>query len=222
MAAAARRALPKLIVFDLDACLWTPEMFELSSAPTAYSTEKGGVIAGGDVVTLFPGAKAVLRRLLTDAEFSATKVAVASSTTEPKFANRCLDVLPADHTAERGERLSDLVDFRQIYVISAASNCGVRHKKPEPLALSLSPPVSTRSVQPGSKGRQHFPALHKESGVEYASMLFFDDCTYGDNCQDVARSCQGTTCVRTPQGLTEQLFAAGLDAWANGERGVVR
>lgn len=132
MAAAARRALPKLIVFDLDACLWTPEMFELSSAPTAYSADKGGVIAGGDVVTLFPGAKAVLRRLLTDAEFSATKVAVASSTTEPKFANRCLDVLPADHTAERGERLSDLVDFRQIYVISAASNCGVRTKSPSP------------------------------------------------------------------------------------------
>ena len=55
-----RRALPALIVFDLDACLWTPEMYELSSAPTAYDASLGGVRAGRDTVKLFPGAAAVL------------------------------------------------------------------------------------------------------------------------------------------------------------------
>ena len=53
-------------------------------------------------------------------------------------------------------------------------------------------------------------------------MLFFDDCTYGDNCQTVADACVGVTCVRTPNGLTEELFDAGLAAFARGASGVVQ
>jgi len=182
--------IPTLIVFDLDACLWSPEMFELSAAPTAYDAAAGGVTAGNDVVRLFSGAAAVLRRLLTDSQFADVHVAVASSTTEPAYANRCIETLPIDANGAREERLCDLVEYCQIY--------------------------------PGSKGRQHFPALQKQSGVPYDQMLFFDDCTYGDNVADVARSCQGTTCVRTPDGLTEALFDAGLAAFADGKRGVVQ
>lgn len=186
----ARSSLPALIVFDLDACLWSPEMFELSAAPASYDAGKGGMRAGSDVVRLFPGAQAVLRRILLEDTFQSTKIAVASSTTEPQYAKACLDGFPCALPEDsREERLSDLVDFRQIY--------------------------------PGNKGRQHFPALKKESGVPFDSMLFFDDCTYGDNCGDVARGCPGTTCVRTPRGLTMELFQAGLDAWASGKRGVV-
>lgn len=52
-------------------------------------------------------------------------------------------------------------------------------------------------------------------------MIFWDDCTYGDNCSDVATKCVGTTCVRTPNGLTLELFEAGLAAFVRGEKGVV-
>uniref|UniRef100_A0A7S0INU0 Uncharacterized protein n=1 Tax=Calcidiscus leptoporus TaxID=127549 RepID=A0A7S0INU0_9EUKA len=76
-------------------------------------------------------------------------------------------------------------------------------------------------IYPGSKGRQHFPALQRESGVPYSSMIFFDDCTYGDNCGDVARLCTGALCVRTPDGLTEERFQAALDAFALGQVGVL-
>ena len=192
MGSSADRAaprLPALIVFDLDACLWSPEMFELDSAPTEYDASRGGVKAGGDTVRLFPGAAAVLRRILVEEAFSSVKVAVASSTTEPHFAARCLDKLPVDPSGARAETIADLIDFRQIY--------------------------------PGSKGHRHFPALQKESGIGFESMLFFDDCTYGDNCGDVARACPGTSCVRTPRGLTMELFELGLAAWAMGKRGVV-
>ena len=181
------RAMPALIVFDLDACLWTPEMFELDSAPSAYDAKKGGVAAGSDTVKLFPGAAAVLARLLSDETYRVCKVAVASSTTEPAYAKTCLEklrILP-----DRGETMSDVIDYRQIY--------------------------------PGNKGRAHFPALHKESGIAYDQMLFYDDCTYGDNCGSVASGCPGTTCVRTPRGLTEALFDAGLTAWEAGKRGVI-
>lgn len=180
-------ALPKLIVFDLDACLWSPEMFELSAAPTTYDGAARGVRAGREHVRLFSGASAVLRRILSDGPFRGVRIAVASSTTEPHYAATCLAQLPVD--PERGETVGSLVDFRQIY--------------------------------PGSKGSQHFPRLAAESGVAFDQMLFFDDCTYGDNCGQVASQCEGVTCVRTPDGLTEALFDAGLAAFARGERGVV-
>ena len=182
-------SLPRLLVFDLDACLWHPEMYELDGAPSSYSAAKGGVLAGRDVVELFPGAATVLRKVLVDERFAGVKVAVASSTTEPAWANRCIELLPIDPAGQRAERMADLIDYRQIY--------------------------------PGSKGRQHFPALLAQSGVGYDQMCFWDDCSYGDNCAEVALRCAGVTCVRTPEGLTDELFEAGLDAFARGERGVV-
>ena len=33
---------------DLDACLWSPEMYQLSSSPSEYSSKRGGVAAGRD------------------------------------------------------------------------------------------------------------------------------------------------------------------------------
>ena len=49
---------------DLDACLWSPEMFQLDSgAPSEYCRKRGGVVAGRDTdawlvnkggATLFP------------------------------------------------------------------------------------------------------------------------------------------------------------------------
>merc|ERR1740121_633931 len=112
--------VPRLIVFDLDACLWSPEMFELNSAPRAYDKEAGGVRAGHDVVRLFPGAAAVLRALQTDARFAHTEIAVASSTTEPAYANTCLDqlVIGADDAT-----VGSLVQYREIY----PSNKGRAH-----------------------------------------------------------------------------------------------
>lgn len=182
-------ALPSLIVFDLDACLWEPEMFQISR-PTSYDAKRGGVVAGHDTVRLFPGAAAVLRRFLpgVDPRLAEVRVAVASSTTEPGYARICLGALLVDPS--RGEAIEDIVDYQQVY--------------------------------PGSKGRAHFPALHAQSGVPYDRMLFFDDCTYGDNCADVAVRCPGVGCVRTPDGLTEALFEAGLAAFARGERGVLQ
>ncbi|CAJ1343328.1 unnamed protein product [Effrenium voratum] len=180
--------LPSLIVFDLDACMWSPEMYELSSAPDAYCSKRGGVVAGRDTVKLFPGASAVLQRLADGADgkrFERVKLAVASSTTEPGFAQKCLEEFPLN-----GRKLGDLLHFRQIY--------------------------------PGSKGGQHFPKLKEESGIPYEEMIFFDDCTYSDNCADVAHRCPGVTCVRTPHGLTEEDFDLALAAFAAGKRGLLK
>lgn len=185
--AAAMPRTPRLLVFDLDACLWTPEMYELDAKPTTFDAALGGVRAGSDVVRLFPSALAVLRTIRADqARFGRVQIAVASSTTHPAYAKRCLDELVID--AESGTTLSDMVRHREIY--------------------------------PGSKGSEHIPSLARKAGVPYSELVFWDDCTYGDNCADVAGQCAGATCVRTPHGLTEELFERGLDAFARGATGV--
>ena len=186
----SKMAIPSLIVFDLDACLWSPEMYELDDAPSRYDAKRGGVKAGRDTVKLFPGAQATLYRLLTDPNFKTCKVAAASSTTEPAFAQTCLEQIPIDPSGKRTEVLSDLIKFKQIY--------------------------------PGSKGRSHFPRLQKETGIPYTEMIFFDDCSYGDNCREVAKSCPGVTCVRTPRGLTTEEFAIALKAYGMGQKGVMQ
>ena len=54
---ATNTLVPRLLVFDLDACVWSPEMYLLHSPPSAYDAEAGGVRAGQQVVRLFPGAQ---------------------------------------------------------------------------------------------------------------------------------------------------------------------
>ena len=186
----SKMALPSLIVFDLDACLWSPEMYELDKAPTTWDAKRGGVKAGQDTVTLYPGARETLLRLLTDPTFQGCKIAAASSTTEPAYAKKCLEQTPIDLSGERKEKMGDLIKFRQIY--------------------------------PGSKGRTHFPRLQQETGIPYSEMIFFDDCSYSDNCGEVASACSGVTCVRTPNGLTREEFNLAIEGFAKGKKGVLR
>ena len=186
----SKMSIPSLIVFDLDACLWSPEMYELDKAPSTYDAKRGGVKAGRDTVTLYPGARDTLLRLLTDSTFQGCKIAAASSTTEPAYAKKCLEQTPIDLSGQRKETMSDIIKYRQIY--------------------------------PGSKGRSHFPRLQQETGVPYSEMLFFDDCSYSDNCGEVASSCPGVTCVRTPNGLTKEEFNFALEEFAKGKKGVLR
>jgi magnesium-dependent phosphatase 1 len=81
--------------------------------------------------------------------------------------------------------------------------------------------VQYREIFPGSKGSEHLPNLARKSGLPFSSIVFWDDCIYGDNCGDVARKCEGVVCVRTPNGMTENLFEQGLSAFARGASGVL-
>jgi hypothetical protein len=69
-----------------------------------------------DRVTLFDGAKLALQELRNKPEFKYTKVAAASSTTEPDWARKCLSLLEV----EPGIKMTDVVEF------SEASNLQLR------------------------------------------------------------------------------------------------
>lgn len=194
--------LPSMIVFDLDDCLWTPEMHELSGPPSVRvegpldpndpcgsplgtvgmkvpSRRRGGW--GGDdeeIVELYPGARLALRELALDPKYRGIPIAVASTSLEPSYSHASIDgleILP-DLT------LRDMISYAQV----------------------------GRTGNLTSRKTSHFKLLHRESGIPYEEMIFFDDCNWGDHVGDLNREF-GVVGQRTPNGLQLEEFHRGLE-----------
>jgi magnesium-dependent phosphatase 1 len=176
---------PKVVVFDLDACLWTTEVKFLSEAPRV---EEGVVVstrawsgARGDrpvcppvpvEIRLHHGAALAMWEVATLPEWKDSVVACASKAWKPEYSHACLDAF---------ERLGQCVAI----------------------------PPARRHVYPKSKDH-HAEAIRAQTGVAWEDMLFFDDCTWGDNHADVRRVSEGrATCVYCPNGL-------GIREWREG------
>ena len=93
--------LPGLVVFDLDDCLWTPEMYTLTEVPDASCAVRGddgsvvGCRSGSSVITLFPGALAALQRI-DSGKYPGLRIAAASSADTPRavaIGTAALDIL---------------------------------------------------------------------------------------------------------------------------------
>lgn len=65
----------------------------------------------------------------------------------------------------------------------------------------------------------HFEDIRAASGVPFDQMVFWDDCTWGDNCADVRRGCPGVVTCKTPHGMTDETWAAGLAEFAASSKG---
>eukprot|EP00588_Corethron_pennatum_P025723 CAMPEP_0194336278 /NCGR_PEP_ID=MMETSP0171-20130528/72394_1 /TAXON_ID=218684 /ORGANISM="Corethron pennatum, Strain L29A3" /LENGTH=209 /DNA_ID=CAMNT_0039099663 /DNA_START=146 /DNA_END=775 /DNA_ORIENTATION=- len=201
---------PELCVFDLDACLWDKETFELSAPPSSPSHEilgdlngrgrgVAGVRCGNDVLRLYPGSLLALQGH-ADGAYPGMKVALASSATTPaaeriaRAALERLEVLPGGPTVwDLLMRDWDGTDVNQI---------------------GRQPPLSS------NKAETHFPRLRGATGVRYDKMLYFDDCIWYDHCEMVASSCKekdtkwGVVTVETPSGLGEKEWRIGLEKYA--------
>eukprot|EP00457_Paulinella_chromatophora_P008240 gb/GEZN01008270.1/.p1 GENE.gb/GEZN01008270.1/~~gb/GEZN01008270.1/.p1 ORF type:complete len:441 (-),score=75.63 gb/GEZN01008270.1/:40-1362(-) len=198
---AASRPVPELFVFDLDDCLWTPEMYTLYELPheavigDLNGRGKGvlGVRSGNDVIRLHPGALQVLQ-LIADGAFPHSRMAVASSANTP-LAEECaayalthLEVLPGvtvDEILSRGFA-TGFTGNRQI--------------------------GRTGKLSPDKRG--HFKYIKEETGVDWAGMVFFDDNNWEDNVGRVEQSCPGVVGEATPHGLTLELFQKCLEGYA--------
>lgn len=194
--------LPQLVVFDLDMCLWHPEMYTLSELPVKPVMDKLGlhgegvaaVYSGRRKVQLFPGALRVLQDIYLDC-YPCVRIAAASSADTPRavqIARACMDtleVLPG-------------VTMRQVFAK------GWQPGFEGNIQIGRSPPLSA------DKGATHFPRIQRETGIPYNQMLFFDDCNWDDNCREVARKCPGVATQTTPDGLQESEWIAGLQTFA--------
>jgi magnesium-dependent phosphatase 1 len=151
--------LPSMIVFDLDDCLWTPEMHELPGHPeipvhgnltpsdTSGKPQQGvfglQVPRYRDTVTLYPGARRVLYELATNPIYKGVLLATASTSLEPSYSYACLagiEILP-------NLTMGDMMSYNQI----------------------------GRDGNLSWDKTTHFRELHEESAVPYNEMVFFDD-----------------------------------------------
>jgi len=87
--------VPKLMVFDLDGCLWDPEMYELigcGGSPFTLRPEDGNLVdKSGNLTELIGDVRKIMHELKCDPKWSDTLVAIASKCNEPNWANECLD-----------------------------------------------------------------------------------------------------------------------------------
>lgn len=187
---------PKLIVFDLDMCLWSPEMYELEEIPkkehavigklSSSSGDEGvvGVRSGHEVIRLFDDARAILRDFHEGKFPEYLRIAAASSADTPravqigKAAMSILEVAPG-------------VTMRQVFARGWPEGFEGN------LQIGRTPPLSS------DKAATHFPILLSETKVAYKDMVFFDDCNWGDHVGNVFKS-HGVVGQRTPRGLTRR------------------
>lgn len=201
---------PELVVFDLDACFWDQEMFEMSQLPDRTATGdlngKGegviGAYSGRNKISMHKGSMIALQEHADGVLYPGMKVCFASSADTP-FAEKVgratlklLEVVPGMTVWDLVMRDWDNQDVNQI---------------------GRQPPLSS------NKAQSHFPRLRELTGISYDKMLFFDDCNWGDHCGMVARACMenGKSVVthRTPSGLREADWRKGLELYQKAHAG---
>ena len=199
---------PELVVFDLDMCLWTPEMYTLDDIPQESDKVMGrlgkygdGVVAvtsGYEKIRLFPDALTTLQDFYLG-NFGGMRIAAASSADTPRAvsigraAMELLEVVPG-------------VTVRQVFAKGWPDGFGGN------LQIGRTPPLSS------DKAQTHFPILRAETGISYDKMLFFDDCNWGDHCANVEKYCPGVVTQRTPRGLQAREWQLALAAYARKQK----
>ena len=195
-------AKPALVVWDMDDCLWSPEMFTLSEMPSEgvrgdlNGRGEGvvGVRSGSDVIRLFPDALRVLQEFW-DGQHDPTRLAVASSADTPfaaSIAQAALDMLEI----VPGVTLRDVLCRGHPEGLS------------DHIRIGRTPPLSS------DKSKTHFPLIREATGIDYDGMLFFDDSNWSDHCAIVSRNCPGVVAQRTPRGLQYSEWVNGLKKFA--------
>jgi magnesium-dependent phosphatase 1 len=196
--------MPELAVFDLDECLWSPEMYTLSDIPNESCKILGplpnnvgegviGVRSGREVVKIFPDALVILQDIYLG-KYPSLRIAAASSADTPhavkigRASMSLLEILPG-------------VTMRQVFAKGWDTNFDGN------VQIGRSPPLSS------DKGSSHFPIIQRETGIPYTKMIFFDDCNWGDNCARVASKCPGVVTQKTPDGLHRHEWHACLDSY---------
>lgn len=85
--------LPRVLVFDLDNCVWSPEMYELwGSGGAPFTPTKDGNLKdrSGERVFLMGDVRNIFRELATLDRWKDTRVAIASRCDEPSWAAECI------------------------------------------------------------------------------------------------------------------------------------
>ena len=196
--------LPSMVVFDLDMCVWSPEMYTLDDMPSKPyrgrlikdDADSEGVISvssGYESIRLFPGALQVLQEFEMG-KYPGMRLAIASSADTPR-------------AVEIGRAALDILEVLPGVTVRQIFRKGWEEGFEGNVQIGRSPPLTS------DKATTHFPIIQSLTQVPYNEMLFFDDCIWGDHCDKVARKCPGVVTQRTPRGLQYSEWVTGLQSY---------
>jgi len=109
--------IPKIIAFDLDGTIWSPEMYELWGGGAPFSVEEGNILRdrSGTKCRLL-GSTADILDECTQAPFADSIVCWVSCTDEPSWAAECAKKF----TTSSGQPLSEVANrkYNKIFKVS--------------------------------------------------------------------------------------------------------
>ena len=109
-------SVPKLFVFDLDNCVWFPEMYQLwghGGAPFRKGKDGDLLDRGGERVYLMGDVRNIISELKTAPKYAESKVAIASRCDEPDWAEECLSLFHLND----GSQLGSVFEFKHIHKV---------------------------------------------------------------------------------------------------------
>lgn len=141
---------PELVVFDMDACLWDQEMYEMRAMPseTVMGDLNGrgegvvGVMSGRDKISLHKGSLIALQEIY-DGLYPDTKFCMASSADTPF----------AEKVGRASLKLLEVVPGVTIWM-KTWDNQDVNQ-------IGRQPPLSS------NKSKTHFPRIRELTGIRY-------------------------------------------------------
>jgi len=186
--------LPRAIIFDLDGCLWTPEMYEIlyfmegKGSPFREDPDNKGVLltSGNQRVRLLADVRSVFEDLCAQPCFENVCIGISSRTDEPNWARELLEKFKITTVNRDG---GDDATTTTVTTPSLADIIG-----DGPVEMSFDAKT------------KHFERIRIDTGIEYEDMVFFDN-EYG-NCEKVASL--GVSVVYCPKGVTRELWEKGV------------
>eukprot|EP00596_Hydrurales_sp_CCMP1899_P007321 CAMPEP_0119036514 /NCGR_PEP_ID=MMETSP1177-20130426/4264_1 /TAXON_ID=2985 /ORGANISM="Ochromonas sp, Strain CCMP1899" /LENGTH=196 /DNA_ID=CAMNT_0006996489 /DNA_START=85 /DNA_END=675 /DNA_ORIENTATION=+ len=107
--------LPKLVAFDLNGTIWSPDMYQLWGGGAPFKADSDGTQRlfdkKGSIVKLLGRSSYILEELKGEDRWSETVVAWVSSCDEPKWAEECLQKFKTS----AGKSIGDYADSSHIY-----------------------------------------------------------------------------------------------------------
>lgn len=112
---ASSRSTPKLIAFDLDGTIWSPDMYQLWGGGSPFTVVGDGTAklkdCTGQTIRLLGISGSLLHDLKHDEKWKDTKTAWVSCTDEPSWADECL----RKFKSSGAEPIGNLIDSVQIF-----------------------------------------------------------------------------------------------------------
>ena len=175
-------AMPKAIIFDLDGCLWRPEMYEL----LWYSRGKGSpfrqdpqnpehlLSVANEPVYLLGDVREVLTEIYNVNDYKDVKIGISSRTDEPNWARELLSKFTIE--SEKGGSKNGRVAIEEVFN--------------GPIEIAQDSKV------------EHFQRISKQYNLCMEEILFFDNEI--GNCRQVAGL--GVTVAHCPDGVTYDIW----------------